>query len=274
MAEIRILAIGDVVGKPGRRAVHALLPAFRREHAVDLCVANAENAAGGSGITGKTVEDLFRAGVDVITLGDHTWKKKDALPVLAGNERVVRPLNYPPGAAGFGHTTVRLSDGTPICVINLLGRVFLPPIDCPFRAVDGVLARIGDACRVILLDVHAEATSEKVAMGWYLDGRVSAVWGTHTHVQTADERILPKGTAYVTDLGMTGPYHSVIGREIEPVLHRFLTGMPTPFGVATRDVRLSGVLLNVDPKSGRASAIERVQLRLPDGADDGGGDEP
>lgn len=271
--DFRVLCLGDIVGRPGRRAIELLLPGLARERRIDAVVANGENVASGSGLTERLAEKLLAAGVDVITTGDHIWRKQAFAEYLKRTDRVVRPANYPPGAAGRGHTVVTTQRGVPLAVVNVLGRVFMDPVDCPFRAVDAALAAIGDRARVIVVDVHAEATSEKLAMGRYCDGRVSAVVGTHTHVPTADEVVLPKGTAYQTDLGMCGPYEGILGREIEPVLYRFTTGMYAPFDVASRDARMSGALITLDADTGRASAIERVHLRLPDAQLASDGDE-
>jgi len=261
---VRILFIGDVVGKPGRRAVTRLLPAYRAEAAVDFVVANAENAAGGSGLTPPLAEELFAAGVDCLTMGDHVFRRREVLPLLETDQRVLRPANYSRRASGKGLTLLAAADGTPVGVVNLLGRTFMPAVNSPFEAAEEALGMLAGSARVILVDFHAEATSEKVAMGRYLDGRVTAVLGTHTHVPTADETVLPGGTAYITDVGMTGPHDSVIGRRTDRVLEALLTQMPTRFEVATGDVRLNAVLIEADAETGRASAIERVVLRLPE----------
>ena len=259
---VRILVVGDTVGKPGRQACREILPKLRLRHELDLIVVNGENIAAGSSVTPDTIAELIASGADVITSGDHIFRKKEATRVLEENPIVLRPLNYPKGTPGNGFIVVTTSKGVKVAVINLMGRVFLHTLDCPFQVIESVLAQIRSQTNVILVDLHAEATSEKVAMGWFLDGRVSALCGTHTHVQTADETILPKGTAYITDIGMAGPHKSVIGRDIEQVLHRFLTQMPGPMEVAAEDVRLSGVLLEIDAKSGKAKSIERIHERL------------
>jgi hypothetical protein len=255
--------IGDIVGKPGRGIVRAKLPKLIGERGLDFVVANGENAARGSGITPNHVRELTAAGVDAITTGDHIWKQAKTPEYLRSEGCVLlRPLNYPPEAAGCGFGVFQTRNGRTVGVVNLIGRVFMmDPADCPFHAVDAVLAELSRRCDAILVDMHAEATSEKIAMGWYLDGRVTAVLGTHTHVPTADERVLPGGTAYISDVGMTGPYQSVIGREIKPVVERFTDGMFHQFTVATDDVRLSGVIVDVDEASWNATAIERVCLR-------------
>jgi metallophosphoesterase (TIGR00282 family) len=246
--------IGDVVGKPGRRAVAALLPALRQELQLDLVIANGENAAGGFGLTESTAQELLAAGVDVITSGNHIWDQKEIVAVLENEAPILRPLNYPPGAPGRG-----LLEREGVTVLNLQGRTFMIDIDCPFRAADAALAAL-PAGALVVVDMHAEATSEKQAMARYLDGRVAAVLGTHTHVPTADARILPGGTAYVTDVGMVGPQESVIGNEIGAVLERFLTGMPARLPVAekSRAVQLNAVLVEIDASTGRATAIRRV----------------
>ena len=251
---VRILCIGDIVGKPGRRCVAALVPALRRELAVDVVVANGENAAAGRGLTVSTSKDLFAAEIDVITSGNHIWDQKDIIPLLDTDVPILRPANYPEGAPGRGICTFG-----PLTVINLMGRTFMYEIDDPFRVADRLLASVAPGS-VVLVDMHAEATSEKIAMGWYLNGRVSAVVGTHTHVPTADQRVLPGGTAFVSDLGMCGPRDSIIGVEIEPVIRKFLTGMPARFIVAeqTKIVQFNSVLIDIDDATGHARSIERV----------------
>ena len=249
---MRILLIGDIVGKPGRRAVHALVPGLRSEHNVDLVIANGENAAGGFGITEETAQEILTSGVDVITTGGHVWDRNEVVHYLDEEDRILRPLNYPPGVAGRGYQ--RFGD---VMVVNLMGRVFIGTLDCPFRTMDALLQGLSTS-PLIVVDFHAEATSEKEALGWYLDGRVSAVVGTHTHVATADQRILPKGTAYVTDLGMVGPINSVIGNEPEDVLDRFLHQTPRRLGVPGGPVRFNSVLVEVDDETGRATDIQRV----------------
>jgi len=259
---IRILAIGDVVGRPGRSIVCEAVSRLVREQSIDFVVANAENAASGSGIVPAQVEELTRSGVDVITTGDHIWKRAQIVEFIeTNNVPLLRPANYPQDAAGRGSGVFAGRSGCPIGVVNLIGRVYMAPADCPFSAVDAALEELAGEARIILVDMHAEATSEKVAMGWYLDGRATAVVGTHTHVATADERVLPGGTAYITDLGMTGPHQSVLGRRIDRVLHKFTTGMYAHFDVATGDVRLSGAVIEADPETGKALSIERVSIQ-------------
>ena len=252
---MRILMIGDVIGQPGRRAITALVPGLRREFEIDMVIANGENTAGGFGITPDTAQEILEAEVDVITSGNHIWKQKEIVQYINEEWPLIRPANYPPGAPGRGH--IRLSE---TLVLNLMGRVFMSPLDCPFRGVDRILGEMNgiNPPKVIVVDFHAEATSEKQAMGWYLDGRVSAVLGTHTHVGTADARILPKGTAYITDVGMTGPYNSVIGSDVHAVLEGFLTQMPRRLTVPNGPVLLNSVLLDIDEDSGKATNIQRI----------------
>ena len=248
-----ILAIGDVIGKPGRRTVEKTVPDLREEYGIDLVIANAENIAGGIGVTPDTAQELLDAGVDVLTSGNHIWAQKEIIPYLDGPMPILRPLNYPPGVPGRGHITVGK-----VMVVSLIGRVFIDNYDCPFRAMDALLASPGRKPPIIIVDFHAEATSEKMAMGKYLDGRVSAVLGTHTHVGTIDTRLLPKGTAYVTDIGMAGPIDSVIGDNPEEVLQRFLTIMHNRLTVAHGRTMLNAVLVDVNDKTGKATNIERI----------------
>lgn len=262
--DFRALLIGDIVGKPGRRALAVGLPLLMKDHPIDVIIANGENTAGGSGITPPIFEELRAMGVDVVTLGDHVYRKKEAVPLLTESDRLLRPLNLPDEAAGRGWTVLESQSGFPFAVITLLGRTFMKPAACPFHAVDKALAEIGDRAKLIFVEIHAEATSDKIGMGWHLDGRASAVFGTHTHVQTSDERVLPQGAAYVTDLGMTGPHEGILGRRREKVLSAVITGMPTYFDVATGDLRVSGALVTADTQTGRSSAIERVFLAIPD----------
>lgn len=249
-----IMAVGDVIGKPGRQALDKFLPEIQREYGVDLTIVNAENVAGGIGVTPETAEELFKAGADILTSGNHIWMHKTILPYLDSEAPLIRPLNYPPGVTGKGYI---IKDN--VMVVNLIGRVFMSNYDCPFRTMDTLLASIENKPPVIIIDFHAEATSEKVALGRYLDGRVSAVLGTHTHVGTIDTRILPGGTAYVTDIGMTGPVDSVIGDEPEGVLQRFLTQLPHRLSVGSGKVVLNAVLVKIDETTGKAKSIERIQ---------------
>ncbi|MBI2849488.1 MAG: TIGR00282 family metallophosphoesterase [Chloroflexi bacterium] len=250
---MQILAIGDVIGKPGRHVVGKHVPALRDEYGIDLVIANAENIAGGIGVTPATAEELFDAGVDVLTSGNHIWAQKEIIPYLDGDMPLLRPLNYPPGVPGKGYLTTGR-----VMVVNLIGRTFMDNYDCPFRAMDNLLAENTRRPPVIIVDFHAEATSEKMAMGKYLDGRVTAVLGTHTHVGTIDTRLLPKGTAYVTDIGMAGPIDSVIGDNTEEVLQRFLTIIHSRLSVAGGRTMLNAVLVNVDDETGKAISIERI----------------
>ena len=256
---MRILLIGDVIGQPGRMAIQTLLPALRRDYEIDLVIANGENTAGGFGITPDTAHEMMKADVDVITSGNHIWKHKEIIPYINEEWPIVRPANYPAGTPGRGY--IRLGE---TMVLNLMGRVFMSPMDCPFRTVDRILQEVNgiNPPRVIIVDFHAEATSEKQAMGWYLDGRVSAVLGTHTHVATADAKILPKGTAFVTDVGMTGPYNSVIGSDVGAVLDGFLTQMPRRLTVAQGPVMLNSVLVEVGESDGIATDIRRIDRTM------------
>lgn len=258
---MKILFLGDIVGRPGRDILSRQLGGFRKEYGIDLCVANGENAAGGSGITPTTGGEIFGAGVDVITTGDHIWKRKESRQYLNDNSNVLRPANMPEEAPGSGHTIVNAGDGTEVGVINVQGRTFMSPTDCPFHAVERSLKALSERVRIIVVDIHAEATSDKMAMGRFLDGRVTAVLGTHTHVQTADEQVFPGGTAYITDVGMVGPYESILGRCVESVVSAFSTQLPTRFEVATGDVRMGGVFVEADPATGKALSIERVMKR-------------
>ncbi len=258
---MRILMVGDIVGGPGRTVFARTIPRLRKERGVDFVVANAENAAGGKGVTRAMAEELFSAGADVLTLGDHAWDQREFVADIKSLPNVVRPANFTPHAPGRGFVTVEMN-GVRITVMALVGRVFMNPMDCPFRTADAILTKEPNLGKVILVDMHAEATSEKIAMSRFLDGRVTAVCGTHTHVQTADERVMPGGTAAITDLGMTGPKDSVIGRSAEAVLRTFQTGMPSKFEVGTNDVELDGALLEVDPVTGRCKSIKRVREEM------------
>ena len=271
---MKLLFIGDIVGQPGRRAVAELLPKLRQQHALDFVIANGENSAGGSGITPKTAGEIFSAGVDVITSGDHLWDQKEVMELLANEKRFLRPLNYPPGTPGQGSGIFEVKVGSSRCddrtarravptslsiaVLNVQGRTFMPPLENPFLLALDEVKRLREQTKIIFVDFHAEATSEKIAFARMLDGQVSAVVGTHTHVQTADEQIFPGGTAYLTDAGFTGPHESVLGREIEPVLKRFLTNMPQRFEVAKNNVLLHGAVIEIDDASGKALKIQRV----------------
>lgn len=261
---MRVLFIGDIVGKPGREIVQRAVPGLVREQRLDLVVANAENAAGGSGLTPSIYRELIRAGVDGITLGDHVYRRREIYTVLESESNIVKPANLPPESVGRNWAIVTARNGDRVGIMCALGRLFMKPVDNPWRAADRVLAEIPSDVRIRLVDFHAEATSEMQLMGRYLDGRVSAVLGTHTHVPTADECILPEGTAFQCDVGMTGPFESIIGRRVDRVLETTLTGLPTEFEVATKDVRLCGTIVDVDSATGRATAIERVCIRESD----------
>ena len=260
---MRVLFIGDIVGTVGRTVVKALVPTLIDRYKIDCVIANGENAAGGFGITEKVAEELFSCGIHVITSGNHIWDKKETVPYIGKENRLIRPLNYPQGVPGYGSILYPLPHGIKIAVINLSGRVFMSPIDCPFRVGLEEIKRMQNETRFILVDFHAEATSEKIAFGYFVDGKVSAVIGTHTHVQTADEKILPGGTAYITDVGMTGPEVSVIGIEKEQIIERFLLQMPRKFETAKGNGMLSAVVIEMDDKTGRSTAIQRLQLTYP-----------
>jgi metallophosphoesterase (TIGR00282 family) len=263
---VKILFIGDIVGEPGRRAVKILLPKLREQHALDFVIANGENSAGGSGITPRLAGEIFSFGVDVITSGDHLWDQKEVVELLADEKRFLRPLNYPAGVPGRGSAVFeipfrifKIPAPVKIAVLNLQGRTFMqPPLDNPFTLALDEVKKLREQTKIIFVDFHAEATSEKIAFARFLDGHVSAVVGTHTHVQTADEQIMPGGTAYLTDVGFTGPHEGVLGREIQPVIKRFLTGMPQRFEVARNDVKLHGAVVEIDNASGKSLNIERV----------------
>lgn len=258
---MKLLFVGDIVGRPGRDLLRKHLKALAAAHAVDLVIVNGENAAGGAGITRDNANEIFGAGADVITTGNHVWDKREALEFIVHEPRLIRPANYPEGTPGLGSHVAVSRAGVRVGVINVMGRVFLPSLDDPFRTARREIARVkADGAQVVFVDMHAETTSEKVALGWYLDGQVAAVVGTHTHVQTADDRILPGGTACLTDVGMTGPHDGVIGMDKTAVIARFVTGLPGRFEPATGDPRLHGVTITTDPATGRATAIERIAL--------------
>ncbi|MCK5580057.1 MAG: TIGR00282 family metallophosphoesterase [Candidatus Omnitrophica bacterium] len=259
---MNILCLGDIVGKAGRKVMDECLADIKKEYAVDFVIANAENAAGGSGLTPKIAKQLFRLGCDVLTLGDHVWDRPELVETLNDQKNILRPENFPEGTPGVGWDIAETSKGQKVGVINLLGRVFMRyNIDCPFRAVEKIVKEMHKKTNIIVVDFHAEATSEKIAFGLFSDGKVSAVVGSHTHIQTADEQILPEGTAYITDLGMTGPYDSVIGQKKEKIIQRFLTSIPVRFEVAKGDPALCGVVVEVDDKTGKAHKVTRIQRR-------------
>ena len=254
---LKVLHVGDIVGSPGRLAFARVVHRLKAEHEIDVVIANGENAAAGRGITPALAEELFSAGAQVITLGDHAWDQKEIIPFIDRETRLIRPANFAPGCPGKGLAVIETPKGR-IAVLDLIGRVFMPPADCPFRTADELLKQV-PAGVPVFAEIHAEATSEKIAIGRYLEGRVASVVGTHTHVQTSDEAILLKATAYLTDLGMTGPKDSVLGRDYPSVLKKFLTGLPTKFEVAEKDVMLEGALIHVDPKTCRATKIKRIR---------------
>jgi len=256
---MRILFLGDVVGKPGRQAIRSLLPRLIHREGLSLVIANCENVAAGAGVDPHGALDLLDAGVDVLTSGNHVWRRKEVIEFIDSDRRLVRPANFPAAVPGRGWTVSETADGTPVGVVNLIGRVFMDSVDCPFQTIEMLLPELRARARVIIVDMHGEATSEKGAMGWFLAGKVSAVLGSHTHVQTADERVLPGGTAYITDVGMCGPVDSVIGVKKELVVRRFLTHMPVKFEVAGGPVIVQGALVDVDPENGKADGIRRFQ---------------
>ena len=254
---MKVLFIGDIVGNAGRKAVKDCLAAIRREEGIDFCIANGENAAGGSGITYVIAQELYKMGVDVITMGNHTWSKREIFNFIDSDPKLVRPANYPPETPGRGSTVFKGKNSS-IGVVNLLGRVYMDSVDCPFRSAEREIEYLKSFVKVILVDMHAEATSEKSALAWYLDGRVSGVFGTHTHVQTADERILPCGTAFITDVGMTGPTEGIIGVDRDIVINKFITQLPAKFEVAKGRVQLNAVLVDIDDRTGRSLKIDRI----------------
>ena len=259
---IRILFIGDIVGRPGRELIRRGLAALREYHQIDLVIANVENAAAGFGITREIGDELLDRGIEVMTSGNHIWDRKEAIDYIGAEPRLLRPANFPARVPGNGSYLVRTAGGISVGVVNVMGRVFMVSIDDPFAVVLKEIEALKQRARVIFVDFHAEATSEKMAMGWHLDGKVTAIVGTHTHVQTADDRILPRGTAYLTDVGMTGPHDSIIGVEVEAALGRFLTGMPARFETAEGNPRLNGVIIEADEETGRALDIERISYSL------------
>lgn len=257
---MKVLFIADIVGSPGRRIIAKHLRGIREKEGVSLVIANGENGAGGYGLTLETSDELFSSGIDILTSGNHIWDRKEFIPRLREDARVLRPANYPPGNPGRGVTVLTTLDGRTVGVVNLQGRVFMSPIECPFRTGMQLIEKMRQVTKSIVVDFHAEATAEKIALGWYLDGLVSAVIGTHTHVQTADERVLPQGTAYITDVGMTGPVDSVIGVKTELALKRFLTQVPHRFETAERNVRLMAVVIELDDHTGKSKWIKRLNI--------------
>ncbi|NLU09572.1 MAG: TIGR00282 family metallophosphoesterase [Tepidanaerobacter acetatoxydans] len=258
MKILRILMIGDIVGRPGRTIIREKLLFLRKKYEVNFIIANGENAAGGNGITEKIAQELFISGVDFITTGNHVWDNKDIFNFIDTENRIIRPANYP-NSPGKGYQIVQIGAGTKIGILNISGRTFMSPLDCPFKAADLIIQEMKNVTKIIVVDFHAEATSEKIAMGWYLDGRVSLVAGTHTHVQTADEKILTNGTAYITDIGMTGPCNSVLGIEKERVINKFISQMPVRFEVAKGSAEINGIIVDIDESTGRALKIQRIR---------------
>ncbi|HJR58492.1 MAG TPA: TIGR00282 family metallophosphoesterase [Vicinamibacterales bacterium] len=261
---MKILFIGDIFGRPGRDIAQRAIPALVAQHGIDLVIANVENSAAGFGVTGDIAETILRYGVDVMTSGNHIWDKKEVLDYIPRQPRLLRPANFPAGVPGRGTWIGQTRTGEPVAVINVMGRVFMAPLDDPFAVVLKEIEAARARARVIVVDFHAEATSEKAALGWHLDGRVTAVFGTHTHVQTADERLLPRGTAYITDVGMTGPHDSIIGVTIEAALGRFVSGMPAKFEAAAGVARLNAIIITADAASGKALRIERLNMSMPE----------
>lgn len=257
---VKVLFIGDIIGKPGRQALSRELDRLVDRHCIDLIIANGENAAGGFGLTTETARELFDLGISCLTSGNHIWDKKEQVPLVLANPRIIRPANYPEGVPGGGSAIVTTPGGVKVAVLNLEGRIFMKNLDCPFRSADREIELLRRETPIIIVDFHAEATSEKASLGWYLDGRASAVIGTHTHVQTADERILPRGTAYMSDAGMTGSFDSVIGIGKDEAIRKFLTQLPVKFEIPKKDIRLNGVVVTIDEESGRATAIERIAV--------------
>ena len=254
---MKVLFIGDIVGNPGRKVLKEIINEINRQECIDFCIANGENSAGGSGINYVIAQELYKAGIDAITLGNHTWSKREVLNFIDEDSKVVRPANYPQETPGQGSTIINGKNGK-IGILNLLGRVYMDSVDCPFKAADRELEYLKSSVKVIIVDIHAEATSEKCAIAWYLDGRVSCVFGTHTHVQTADERILPCGTGFITDVGMTGPYEGIIGVDREIIIQKFLTHMPARFEVAKGIVQFNAILAEIDEKTGRTIKLQRI----------------
>lgn len=261
--QLKLLCIGDVIGSPGRHILRQVLPCIVEQHNIECVIVNAENVAGGSGITAPLYEKLMNYGVHLITLGDHIYRRKEIIPLLEKAENIVKPANYPAAAPGKEFAIYQTASGRRVVVISLMGRMFMKvPVNSPFEAADRVLAALPDDVKIVVVDFHAEATSEKMAMGWYLDGRVSVLFGTHTHVPTADDRILTRGSAFITDLGMTGPYDSILGREKEPVMKAMIQGIPSPFDVANDDLRLSGIIVSVETETGLATSVERISHKI------------
>ncbi len=258
---MKVLFIGDVVGNPGRKAVKEIVSPLKKSMGIDICIANCENAAGGSGITYVVAQELYKSGVDAITMGNHTWSKREILNFIDSDPNIVRPANYPPELPGKGSAVIHVN-GKKIGILNLLGRVYMESVDCPFKAAEREIDYLKSSVKAVLVDMHAEATSEKCALAWHIDGRVSCVLGTHTHVQTADERILPFGTAYITDVGMTGPYDGIIGIDREIIINKFITHMPAKFEIARGPAQFNAVVMEIDEVSGKTVSIERISRLL------------
>ena len=258
---MNIMMIGDICGRPGRHTAAHFIPILKEEYSLDLIIANGENSAGGVGITAKVLEELLSMGIDIITTGNHVWDKKEIFDFIDNEERLIRPANYPSNTPGKGYCIIPIQNRK-VGIINLAGRTFMPPIDCPFQTINQIISEIKNSCDIIIIDFHAEATSEKLALGWYLDGKVSCVAGTHTHIQTADERIFPQGTAYISDLGMVGPWNSILGVDKDAVIRKFLTGLPVRFNVATdEDTIFCAIVIQIDHSS-KATNIIRIQKHL------------
>ncbi len=269
--KVNIFCIGDIVGRPGRHILSQQLSDIVSEYEVDCVIANAENAAGGSGLTPQIYDKLLKYGVNLITLGDHVYRKRDIISILEASDNIVRPANLSDNAAGGEYAIYQTAKGPTIAIVTLIGRIFMKPADCPYAKIDSLISKLKSQADIIFVEMHAEATSEKIAMGYYLDGKVSCVFGTHTHVTTADEKVLPNGTAYITDIGMTGSHDSVLGRRSASVIKAFRTQMPFPFEIATGDVRVSGILVGIDSQTKFADSIQRIQIAEVDPATDAGG---
>jgi len=260
--QMNIMMIGDICGRPGRHTAAHYIPILRAEYNLDLIIANGENSAGGVGITAKVLDELLNMGIDMITTGNHIWDKKEIFDFIDSGKPLIRPANYPPGTPGKGYLIVTVNNRK-VGIVNLSGRTFMPPMDCPFRTANQILSELESLCDIIIIDFHAETTSEKLALAWYLDGKVSCVAGTHTHIQTADERILPQGPAYISDLGMVGPWNSILGVDKEAVIAKFLTGLPVRFNVAADDDTIfCGIIMQIDDHSNKVSHIKRIQRHL------------
>jgi len=260
---VNILFIGDIIGRPARKTLSKFVPQLIHEYMIDFIIANGENLAGGVGLTKETAEEMFALGINVLTSGNHIWAKKDAIELLQNDKRVLRPLNYPEQCPGRGYTIIDTPDAHSVAVVNLMGRVYIQSLECPFKAIEDLLAKLAKHTKIIIVDFHAEATSEKIAMGWFLDGKVSAVMGTHTHIQTSDETLLPQQTAYITDVGMVGPIDSVIGMDKDTALYRFITQIPAKLEVAKGPCVLGATVISIDAATGRSTSIKRLLIKEP-----------